>query len=71
MEQFSNVLVDIEVLDVRETKGVSVNMEREGLKRTQTNIEKVRLMKELDIAEVTTDASSAIMKELKHERVEA
>ena len=60
MEQFSNVLVDIEVLDVRETKGVSVNMEREGLKRTL-----LRLMKELEISEVTTDASSAIMNCLK------
>lgn len=60
MEQFSNVLMDIEVLDVRETKGVSTNMEREGLERTL-----LRLMKEVDIAEVTTDASSAIMNRLK------
>ena len=63
MDLVSNVIVDIETLDKRETGGVSTNMEREGLTRIL-----LRLMKSLDISEITTDASSSIMKRVEELR---
>ena len=60
MERVTSVLVDMEVLDSRETGGHSPNMEREGLTRLL-----LRLMTEIDISEVVTDASSSIMKRIK------
>ena len=49
--------MDLEVIDCRETSGVSTNMERDAL---------VRLLKvlrhQLSISEITTDASATIIK---------
>eukprot|EP00795_Rhopilema_esculentum_P010164 gene10164-18832_t len=59
MEQFTKVIVDLEVLDVREV-GSSTNMEREGLTRILG-----RLSKKLNVAEIVTDASCAIIKRVK------
>lgn len=59
MEQLTGIILDIEILDRRETGGHSPNMEREGLTRL---LEK--LMKICDISEVVTDASSSIIKRL-------
>ena len=56
MEQFLEVIVDIEVIDKRETGGVSTNMEDAGLK---TLLE--RIVGNLVINEVVTDASTAVM----------
>ena len=56
MEQFLEVIVDIEVIDKRETGGVSTNMEVAGLK---TLLE--RIVGNLVINEVVTDASTAVM----------
>ncbi len=63
MKQFLKLVVDLEVMDNREVKGVSTNMEREGMERTL-----LRLKDDLNIADIATDASSAIanrVKELK------
>ena len=56
MEQFLDVIVDIEVIDKRETGGVSTNMEVTGLKRLLE-----RIVGNLVVNEVVTDASTAIM----------
>ena len=55
MEQFMSVVVDMEVLDKRETKGVSTDMEREGLRRLL-----LRHKQGLDISELIKDASFVI-----------
>ena len=60
MEHVTGVLVDLEVLDRRETGGHSPNMEREGLSRLL-----LRLMSQIDVSEVVTDASSSIIKRIK------
>ena len=60
MEQFMSVVVDMEVLDKRETKGVSTDMEREGLRRLL-----LRHKQGLDISELVTDASFVIQKLVK------
>eukprot|EP00795_Rhopilema_esculentum_P016102 gene16102-7456_t len=60
IEHVTGVLVDLEVLDRRETGGHSPNMEREGLTRLL-----LRLMHEIDITEIVTDASSSIIKRIK------
>ena len=57
MEHATNVIVDFEVVDSRETGGNSVNMEREGLRRL---LEK--MASTMPFSELTTDASSCIMK---------
>lgn len=57
MEHATNVIVDFEVVDSRETGGNSVNMEREGLGRL---LEK--MASTMPFSELTTDASSCIMK---------
>ena len=54
-EQFMSVVVDMEVVDKRETKGVSTDMEREGLRRFL-----LRHKQGLDISELITDASFVI-----------
>ena len=55
MEHFLKVKVDLEVIDCKETGGVSTNMERDAL---------VRLLKvlrhQLSISEITTDASGKL-----------
>ena len=57
MEQHLDVIVDVEVVDKRQTKGISTNMEVFGFK---TILE--RMVGKLLISEVVTDASAAIMK---------
>ena len=54
-EQFMSVVVDMEVVDKKETKGVSTDMEREGLRRLL-----LRHKQGLDISELITDASFVI-----------
>ena len=54
-EQFMSVVVDMEVVNKRETKGVSTDMEREGLRRLL-----LRHKQGLDISELITDASFVI-----------
>ncbi|XP_073235719.1 uncharacterized protein [Porites lutea] len=53
MEHATNVIVDFEVVDSRETGGNSVNMEREGLRR---------LLEKMASTMPFSDASSSIMK---------
>lgn len=60
MELLTSIVVDLEIIDKRETGGISTNMEREGMKRIL-----LRIMKKLDIGEMTTDASSSIMKQIR------
>jgi len=57
MEHVTNVVVDLEVIDKRETGGNSTIMEREGLRRLLE-----RLMNELPLNELCTEASSTIIK---------
>ena len=57
MEHATKVVVDMEVIDKRETGGNSVTMEKEGLRRLLERMATV-----LPISELTTDASSSIMK---------
>ena len=57
MEHVTKVVIDIEVLDKRETGGNSTTMEREGLRRLLE-----RLMDKLPLSEICTDASSTIIK---------
>ncbi|CAB3976918.1 Hypothetical predicted protein [Paramuricea clavata] len=52
MEQFVNVIVDIEVVDKRETGGVSTSMEVYGLKKLLE-----RVVSETVVSEIVTDAS--------------
>ena len=60
MELLTSIVVDLEIIDKRETGGISTNMEREGMKRIL-----LRIMNKLDIGEMTTDASSSIMKQIR------
>ena len=57
MEQFLDVIVDIEVTDKRETGGISTNMEVYTLKKLLE-----RVVGKLLGAEIVTDASAAVMK---------
>ena len=57
MEQFLDVIVDIEVTDKRETGGISTNMEVYTLKKLLE-----RIVGKLLVAEIVTDASAAVMK---------
>lgn len=57
MEHATKVVVDMAVVDKRETGGNSVTMEKEGLRRL---LEKMATV--LPFSEITTDASSSIMK---------
>lgn len=52
VEHVTKVVVDLEVIDKRETGGNSTVMEREGLRRLLE-----WLMKELPLNELCTDAS--------------
>jgi hypothetical protein len=56
MEQFLEVIVDLEVIDKRQTGGVSTNMEVAGLKMLLE-----RIVGNLVVSEVVTDASTAVM----------
>ena len=55
MEQFVNVIVDIEVVDKRETGVVSTNMEVYGLKKLLE-----RVVGDIVVSEIVTDASTAV-----------
>ena len=57
MEQFLDVIVDIEVTDERETDGISTNMEVYTLKKLLE-----RIVGKLLVAEIVTDAFVAVMK---------
>ena len=57
MEHVTKAVVDLEVIDKRETEGNSAIMEREGLRRLLE-----RLMTELSLNELCTDESSMIIK---------
>lgn len=57
MEHASKVVVDMAVVDKRETGGNSVIMEKEGLRRLLEKMASV-----LPFSELATDASSSIMK---------
>ena len=57
MEQFLDVIVDIEVTDKRETGDMSTNMEVYTLKKLLE-----RIVGKLLVAEIVTDASAAVMK---------
>ena len=57
MEHVTKVIVDLEVIDKRETGGNSVVMEKEGLRRLLE-----RMMFKLHLSELVTDASSTIIK---------
>ena len=56
MEQFTGVIVDLEVVDKRETSGVSTNMEVFGLKKLLE-----RVVGEIVLSEILTDASTAVI----------
>jgi len=60
MEHFLDVIIDVEIVDVRESGGVSCTMERLALRRV---IE--RTMQDLHINETVTDASGMIIKLLR------
>ena len=55
MEQFSSMIVDLEIVDKRETKGISTNMETEGLRRLLLKLKDL-----VNISEIITDASSSV-----------
>lgn len=57
MEHVTNVVVDLEVLDKRETGGNSTTIEKEGLQRLLQ-----QLKDELPLSEICTDASTTIIK---------
>ena len=57
MEQFLNIIVDIEVKDKRQTGGVLTNIEVYTLKRLLE-----RIVGKLLVTEIVTDASAAVMK---------
>ena len=56
MEQFAGIIVDLEVVDKRETSGVSTNMEVFGLKKLVE-----RVVGESVLSEIVTDASTAVI----------
>jgi len=60
MEHVSKVVVDLEVINKRETGGSSAVMEREGLRRLLEH-----LTMELPLNELCTDASSTVIKVVK------
>lgn len=57
MEHVTNVVVDLEILDKRETGGNSMAMKKEGLRRLLEC-----LMTKLNLNELCTDASPSIIK---------
>ena len=56
MEQHLEVIVDVEVVDKRETGGISTNMEVYGLKKILE-----RICGQIMVAEIVTDASAAVI----------
>ena len=60
MEHVTNAVVDLEVLDKRETGGNSTTMEKEGLHRLLQ-----WLKDKLPLGEICTDASATIIKPIR------
>jgi hypothetical protein len=56
MEQFLDIIVDVEVIDKRETGGASTNMEVLGLQRILE-----RIAGNIVTSELVTDASAAVI----------
>ena len=56
MEQFLDVIVDIGIIDKRETGGVSTNIKVAGLRKLLE-----RIVGKLVVNEIVTDASTLIM----------
>ena len=56
MEQFLDVIVDLDIVDMRETGGISTNMEVFGLKRLLE-----RLAGKIIMSEIVTDASTSVI----------
>ena len=61
MEHFTKLIIDFNVTDRRETKGVSMNMEVYALKKL---LEKLK--DTITIAELITDASTSVAKLLRN-----
>ena len=56
MEEFLEVIIDVDVVDMRETGGISTNMEVFGLKRLLE-----RLVGKIILSEIVTDASTSVI----------
>ena len=56
MKEFLEIIVDVDVVDMRETGEVSTNMEVFGLKRLLE-----RVVGKVIISEIVTDASTSVM----------
>lgn len=56
MEQFLEVIIDMDIVDMRETSGISTNMEVFGLKRLLE-----RLAGKIIMSEIVTDASTSVI----------
>ena len=59
MEQHLDVIVDVEVVNKRQRKGISTNVEVFGLK---TSLERMVGKLLISVTDVVTDASAAVMK---------
>ena len=59
MENVLKIIFDMEILDCRETEGVSTRMEKEGLMRL------IKKLTHIDLSELTTDASSSVIKAIR------
>ena len=59
MEQHLDVIVDVEVVNKRQRKGISTNVEVFGLK---TILERMVGKLLISVTDVVTDASAAVMK---------
>ena len=57
MEHFLDVIMDVEIVDMRETSGVSTTTERLGLRQLIEHV-----MRDLRVSEAVTDASAIIIK---------
>ena len=55
MEQHLDIITDLEIVDKRQTGGISTNMEVLGLKIME------RLVGQIIVSEIVTDASTAII----------
>ena len=65
MEQFTHLIVILQTIDCRETKGVSVNMERLAVEKILTKMKDI-----LKISEFVSDASTSIMKSVRELRTQ-
>ena len=56
MEQNLDIIIDLEIVDKRQTGGISTNMEVFGLKKIME-----RLVGQIVVSEIVTDASTAVI----------